>query len=85
MLVKERRTKILLLIFLVTDVQFQYVSITDSLQSVFDLTFNQKTKGTISGLIRESLIEKNPSASENENSYKLTEKDLFIMSGISLF
>ncbi len=77
MLVKERRTKILLLIFLVTDVQFQYVNITNSLQNVFDLTFNQKTKGSISGLIREGLIEKNPSAIEITNSYKLTEKGFY--------
>ena len=56
--IKERRTKILLALFLSSDVNFGYVSFTDQLQKVFDLSFNQKTKGTVSGLMKEGNMEK---------------------------
>ena len=56
--IKDRRTKILLSLLLLSDVKFEYVSINGKLQNIFDLSFNQKTRGTISGLIREGLIEK---------------------------
>ena len=82
--VKERRTKILLSLFLLGDVNFSSITLDEKVQKVFDLTFNQKTRGTISGLIKEKLIEKVSSSvipseatkgSEVEGSkYKLTEK-----------
>ncbi|MBI4225571.1 hypothetical protein HY612_00485 [Candidatus Roizmanbacteria bacterium] len=56
--VKERRTKILLELVLLSDVNLTQVTFNSSLQKVFDLTFNQKTRGTISGMMREGLIEK---------------------------
>jgi len=66
--IKERRTKILLLLFLIpslsaealaeADVNFDLVELTPTLQNIFDLSLNQKTKGTISGMIREGVIEK---------------------------
>ncbi len=56
--VKERRTRILLSIFLVSDVSFSSVSLDERLQKIFDYSFNQKTKGTLAGLIKEGLIEK---------------------------
>jgi phenylacetic acid degradation operon negative regulatory protein len=68
--VKERRTKILLSLFLIAGVDFTEVALDDRIQKVFDLTLNQKTRGTLSGLIKEGLIEK----STAENSYKLTDK-----------
>lgn len=68
--IKERRTKILLLLFLMSDLSvpssvgtkadetFNYIEITPTLQGIFDLSLNQKTKGTLSAMIREKLIEK---------------------------
>src|SRR3989344_3211746 len=56
--IKERRTKILLALVLLSDVNLDYVTFDDKLQKVFDLTFNQKTRGTISALLKEGLIEK---------------------------
>ena len=68
--VKERRTKILLSLFLIAGVDFTPVNLDEKIQKSFDLTLNQKTRGTLSGLIREGLIEKE----KQENQYKLTEK-----------
>ncbi len=81
--IKERRTKILLLLFLYSDVNFSFVSLNETLQSIFDISLNQKTKGTLSALLKEGLIEKEPEKEtktkvEEKNSlsvrYKLTEK-----------
>lgn len=58
MAVKERRTKILLALFLLTDIKFDYVELNEKVQAVFDIYFNQKTRGTISGLLKEGKIEK---------------------------
>ncbi|MCL4363708.1 hypothetical protein M1328_00545 [Patescibacteria group bacterium] len=71
--VKERRTKILLSLFMIAGVEFSNVSIDDKVQQAFDLTLNQKTRGTLSGLIKEGLISKG----DKENHYQLTEKGFF--------
>lgn len=76
--IKERRTKILLALFLMTDVKFEHSHIDEKVQSIFDLTLNQKTKGTLSALIKEGSIEKKSEDTSNEadilNKYKLTDK-----------
>lgn len=77
MVIKERRTRILTALILLSDVNFSFVSFTQSIQSIFDVNFNQKTKGSISGLIREGYIEKKADASEIENSYKITDKGFY--------
>lgn len=56
--IKERRTKILLALFLLTDTSFTPINFDERVQKVFDLSFNQKTRGTLSGIIKEGLIEK---------------------------
>ena len=68
--IKERRTKILLLLFLIPDVYFEYVEITPTIQSLFDLSLNQKTKGVISGMIKEGLIEKVQSSKFKVQNYQ---------------
>lgn len=68
--IKERRTKILALLFLLSDLSFKPVIFDENIQKIFDLSFNQKTKGTLSSLIKEGLID----AVEGEKSYRLTEK-----------
>lgn len=74
--VKERRTKILLILFLISDTQFAPIQINEKIQSVFDLSFNQKTRGTISALLKEELIKKqeNEDAADEKSSYQLTDK-----------
>lgn len=82
--VKDRRTKILLVFFFLNDTAFNLIKFDERVQNIFDLTFNQKTKGTISGLLKENLIEKKEIIPPAENSstidnlsvkeYKLTEK-----------
>jgi len=80
MAIKERRTKILLALYLLSDVEFAYVSLDERIQKIFDLTLNQKTRGTISGLIKEELIEKSANLRESainpreSGFYRLTEK-----------
>lgn len=67
--IKERRTKILLILFLLSDLSFQPVAFDEKVQKIFDLVFNQKTRGTLSSLIKEEVIQK-----QGENSYSLTEQ-----------
>ncbi len=75
MAIKERRTKILLALYLLSGVDFTYISLDEKIQKIFDLSLNQKTRGTLSGLIKEGSIEK-----ENENKYRLTEKGFLELS-----
>ena len=75
MAIKERRTKILLALYLLSGVDFTYISLDEKIQKIFDLSLNQKTRGTLSGLIKEGSIEK-----ENENKYRLTENGFLELS-----
>ncbi|MFN4212553.1 MAG: PaaX family transcriptional regulator C-terminal domain-containing protein [Microgenomates group bacterium] len=54
--IKETRIKILLSLFLLSDTSFSPVNFDERVQKVFDITFNQKTRGILSGLIKEGLI-----------------------------
>lgn len=76
--IKERRTKILLALFLLSDVNLISVILDEKIQTVFDLSFNQKTRGTLSGLMKEGLIEKADKEGQINGKtggiYKLTEK-----------
>lgn len=78
MAIKERRTKILLSFMLLSDINFTYVNFDSTLEKTFDLSLNQKTNGTISGLIRERLIEKQEMG-ENSHNYKLTEQGFYAL------
>ncbi len=68
--IKEKRTKLLLAMFLMSGVNFSFVSFDKKIQDFFDISFNQKTRGTLSGLLKEGEIEKGL----EENQYRLTEK-----------
>lgn len=70
MAIKEKRTKILLALYLLSDVEFAHINLDDKIQKIFDLSLNQKTRGTISGLIKEKTVEKG----EKENQYHITSK-----------
>jgi phenylacetic acid degradation operon negative regulatory protein len=70
MAIKERRTKILLALYLLSDVEFILINLDEKVQKIFDLSLNQKTRGTISGLLKEKTIEKGG----KENQYRLTDK-----------
>lgn len=71
--IKERRTKIILALYLLSDGNFSPVALDDKVQKIFDLSLNQKTRGTISGLIKEEIISK----TMVENTYQLTEKGFY--------
>lgn len=58
--IKERRTRILLAVFLLKDTDFDWVSFNQGERKIFDIAANRKTAATISGLVREGLLEKLP-------------------------
>ncbi|NTU46049.1 hypothetical protein HGA88_00285 [Candidatus Roizmanbacteria bacterium] len=66
--IKERRTKILLSLFLIADVDFSSLEITPEIQHVFDYSLNQKTASTFASLSKEGSIMK------TDSQYQLTEK-----------
>lgn len=79
--VKERRTKILLLLFLLKDTSFDYITLDQKYLDMFDLVMNQKTKGSLSSMLKEGLIEKKEQDEGDENQnpvqYKMTEKGFY--------
>jgi len=72
MAIKERRTKILLALYLLSDVDFSYVSLDEKIQKIFDLSLNQKTRGTLSGLIKGGEIEKGNKGHSGEETKSIT-------------
>jgi phenylacetic acid degradation operon negative regulatory protein len=69
-MVKDTRTKILLSLILIGDINFSSVVFDEKIEKVFDLSFNQKTKSIINSLVKEGLI-----IQQNESqSYSLTER-----------
>ena len=72
--IKERRTKILLALFLLSDVDFKPVVLNETLEVAFDISLNQKTKGTISTLLKEGSIDK-ISAVNDEMSSEASSQD----------
>ena len=71
MAIKERRTKILLALYSLSGAEFSFINLDERTQKIFNLSLNQKTRGTISGLIKEGKIEK---SEDNQSQYKLTDK-----------
>jgi phenylacetic acid degradation operon negative regulatory protein len=79
--IKDRRTKILMMLLLLseapsiqTGVDFSPVEITPVLQTVFDIMMNQKTKGTLTSLVKEELIQHVTSENSEKSVYALTLK-----------
>lgn len=79
--IKDRRTKILMMLLLLseapsiqTEGNFTPVEITPVLQTVFDIMMNQKTKGTLTSLVKEELIQHVISESDEKSVYSLTIK-----------
>jgi phenylacetic acid degradation operon negative regulatory protein len=54
--IKERRTKILTSLFLLSDTSFKPVTFSQSLQTLLDLSFNQKTKKSLTALLKDQAI-----------------------------
>lgn len=77
--VKERKLKLLLLFFLTKDITFDYIELTPEILGVYDLTFNQKTKGTLSAMLKEGLIEKKDDSESKHSEYRLTEKGFYAL------
>lgn len=85
MQIKERRTKILLAFFLLSDItevdgsfSFSEVVVNKAFENLFDLAINPKTTTTLSSLLADGLFVQ--SGDENSGGYKLTEKGLLTLS-----
>jgi len=69
-MVKDTRTKILLSLILIGDINFSPVVFDEKIEKIFDLSFNQKTRSIINSLVKNGLINQ-----QNESqTYFLTEK-----------
>lgn len=77
--VKERKIKILLLFFLSVDISFDYVELSPERLDLFDLTLNQKTKGTLSAMLKDGLIDKKEEKSGDYSEYRLTDKGFYAL------
>lgn len=77
--IKDRKIKLLLLFFLMPELQDESLEINERLQDIFDISLNQKTRGTLSGLIKEGSLQKDDSSSDKAR-YRLTPKGLTILS-----
>lgn len=69
--VKERRTKILLSLFLLSDVDFKSVKMDERVQKIFDFSLNQKTKSTLTTLVKDGYISETDA---KNGEYILTEQ-----------
>jgi len=77
--IKERRTKILLALFLLSNVEFKEIQLDEKVQQMFDFTLNQKTKATLSSLVKSSEIIKG-AMNDDVPSYTLTSKGFHSLS-----
>lgn len=70
--VKERRTKLLLAFFLLSDVERPTVTLDDRFYQIFDIPLNSKTNANIKKLINEELIK----AEVDSGKYVITKRGL---------
>ena len=71
--IKDKRTKILLALMLLGGEGLTPVSLDKKIQDLFEIPFNQKTRGTISSLIKEGIISKEEKEAGETGVYKLTD------------
>ena len=64
------------MLFLIRDVSFDLVQLEAGLLDLFDLSLNQKTKGTLSAMLKDGLIEK---ADGEVVEYKLTDRGFHVL------
>lgn len=74
--IKERRTKILVSMFLLSDVNFEYLKLDDRTLSFLDLNLNQKTKSTLATMVGEGLLEEREV--EGRMEYRISQRTGFI-------
>lgn len=73
--IKDRRTKILLALLLMSNDQFRFITFDKTTLTVFDLTLNRKTISTLQKLEKEGLIEGQAGNKSDEPPiYKLTDE-----------
>ena len=79
--VKDRGTKILLILMLLGGKDFSNVVFDGRVKKAADLVFNQKTKGILSSMIKDGVIKKNENKDSGEQNnlpkYNLTEKGFY--------
>lgn len=73
--IKDRRTKILMTLLLMSDDSFNEVALSPDICAVFDLALNKKTLSTLAQLSREQYLDK--ITSPDVPTYKLTAKGFY--------
>lgn len=76
MSIKDRRTKILLSLLLLSDKEFQNITYTPEILQIFDLTLNRKTVTSFKKLAKEGLIDEPANSTTERPIYKLTDSGL---------
>lgn len=76
--VRDNQTKILLGIFLLGSEKFEPVKLDETFCSLTDLTINERTKGFLSSLVKESYLEKVENNNEKP-SYKLSDNGFYFL------
>ena len=71
--IKDRRTKILLSLLLMSNEEFKHITFDVVILSIFDLTLNRKTLNEFSKLAKEGYIEESKSSTQELPSYILKE------------
>jgi phenylacetic acid degradation operon negative regulatory protein len=74
MSIKDRRTKILLSLLLLSDKEYKNISFTPDILKIFDLTLNRKTVTTFKKLVKEGYIQEPSESSATLPIFKLTDE-----------
>jgi phenylacetic acid degradation operon negative regulatory protein len=72
--IKDRRTKILLSLILLSDKEYNYITFNTDILSIFDLTLNRKTLSSFKKMSKDGYIEEHTSSTPELPLYRLTEK-----------
>ena len=79
MSIKDRQTKILLALLLMSDENYRYITFDVAVTSIFDLSLNRKTISMFNKLVKSGLIETARSEVDRSDSYKLTDSGFQIL------
>lgn len=74
MSIKDRRTKILLSLLLLSDKDYKEISYTPEILQIFDLTLNRKTVTTFKKLVKDGFIHEPAQSTEDKLIFKLTDE-----------
>lgn len=72
--IKDRRTKILLSLILLSNTEYNYITFSPDILTIFDLTLNRKTISSFKKMAKDGLIEEHTSSTSEKPVYRLTDE-----------